>query len=92
MPPQAYDERPDIIDACCADVQAVYDRDPACDKYTQALLYFKGFQVRLPAGSGMAFACMAVVQADVTPEPADPHLALPGAGLLPTRMAAWPLV
>ena len=27
-----------------ADLQAVFDRDPACDKYTQCLLYFKGFQ------------------------------------------------
>jgi hypothetical protein len=25
-------------------LQAVLDRDPACDKYTQCLLYFKGFQ------------------------------------------------
>lgn len=24
--------------------QAVFDRDPACDKYTQCVLYFKGFQ------------------------------------------------
>ncbi len=22
----------------------MYDRDPACDKYSQAMLYFKGFQ------------------------------------------------
>lgn len=40
----AYEEEPDIIDACCADMQAVYDRDPACDKYSQCMLYFKGFQ------------------------------------------------
>ena len=25
-------------------MQAVLDRDPACDKYTQCMLYFKGFQ------------------------------------------------
>ncbi|GBF96759.1 serine O-acetyltransferase [Raphidocelis subcapitata] len=25
-------------------MQAVLDRDPACDKYTQALLHFKGYQ------------------------------------------------
>ena len=27
-----------------ADMQAVIDRDPACDKYLQILLFFKGFQ------------------------------------------------
>ena len=40
----AYDEDPSLIDACVTDLQAVYDRDPACDKFTQAMLYFKGFQ------------------------------------------------
>ncbi|KXZ46071.1 hypothetical protein GPECTOR_47g346 [Gonium pectorale] len=40
----AYADDPDLIDACLADLQAVYDRDPACDKYSQAMLYFKGFQ------------------------------------------------
>lgn len=35
---------PGIVDAALADMQAVFDRDPACDKYTQCLLYFKGFQ------------------------------------------------
>ena len=25
------------------DIQAVYDRDPACDRYLQPVLYFKGF-------------------------------------------------
>lgn len=39
-----YEEEPDIVEACCADIQAVYDRDPACDRYTQCILYFKGFQ------------------------------------------------
>eukprot|EP00210_Caulerpa_lentillifera_P000710 g687.t1 len=40
----AYDDQPLILDACCADMQAVCERDPACDKYTQCMLYFKGFQ------------------------------------------------
>jgi hypothetical protein len=35
---------PGIVDAALADMQAVFDRDPACEKYTQCLLYFKGFQ------------------------------------------------
>lgn len=40
----AYEDDPEIIASCCADIQAVLDRDPACDKYSQCLLYFKGFQ------------------------------------------------
>eukprot|EP00879_Flechtneria_rotunda_P014413 GHRR01015060.1.p3 GENE.GHRR01015060.1~~GHRR01015060.1.p3 ORF type:complete len:136 (+),score=43.33 GHRR01015060.1:755-1162(+) len=38
-----YEDRA-IVDAAMADMQAVLDRDPACDKYTQCLLYFKGYQ------------------------------------------------
>ncbi|GLC36490.1 hypothetical protein PLESTB_000153900 [Pleodorina starrii] len=41
---EAFENDPRIMDACLADLQAVYDRDPACDRYTQAILYFKGFQ------------------------------------------------
>ena len=33
-----------ILEACEADLQAVVDRDPACEKFSQAMLYFKGFQ------------------------------------------------
>ncbi len=33
-----------IMEACVADIQAVYERDAACDRYTQCILYFKGFQ------------------------------------------------
>lgn len=39
-----YAEDPSVIAAAMADLQAVLDRDPACDKFTQALLHFKGFQ------------------------------------------------
>jgi serine O-acetyltransferase len=39
-----YAEEPGVIDAAMADLQAVVDRDPACDKYAQALLHFKGYQ------------------------------------------------
>jgi hypothetical protein len=39
-----FKEEPSIVDAALADMQACFDRDPACDKYTQCLLYFKGFQ------------------------------------------------
>lgn len=33
-----------IMDACRADVQAVKDRDAACDKFLHCILYYKGFQ------------------------------------------------
>ncbi|GIL87647.1 hypothetical protein Vretimale_14672 [Volvox reticuliferus] len=39
-----YDDDPDVMEACLADLQAVFDRDPACDRYTLAMLGFKGFQ------------------------------------------------
>lgn len=41
---EAYEKDEDVIEAGIADLQAVFDRDPACDKYTQCMLYFKGFQ------------------------------------------------
>lgn len=34
---------PHIEPAVLADIQACYDRDPACDQYCLPLLYFKGF-------------------------------------------------
>ncbi|KAK9810508.1 hypothetical protein WJX72_011977 [[Myrmecia] bisecta] len=40
----AYEDDPDILEDAVADVQAVFDRDPACEQYTQCILYFKGFQ------------------------------------------------
>eukprot|EP01026_Neomeris_dumetosa_P080681 TRINITY_DN8968_c0_g1_i3.p1 TRINITY_DN8968_c0_g1~~TRINITY_DN8968_c0_g1_i3.p1 ORF type:complete len:393 (+),score=43.31 TRINITY_DN8968_c0_g1_i3:37-1179(+) len=40
----AYDDDPEIIECMLADVQSVYERDPACDKYITPLLFFKGFQ------------------------------------------------
>ena len=33
-----------LVKKAQADMQAVMDRDPACDKYLQILLFFKGFQ------------------------------------------------
>ncbi|WP_416189372.1 serine O-acetyltransferase [Neisseria sp. CCUG17229] len=32
-----------IIDSVKEDLQAIYERDPACDEYSLPLLYFKGF-------------------------------------------------
>ena len=36
-------ERPELGRAFRADLAAVYDRDPACNRYIEPLLYFKGF-------------------------------------------------
>ena len=33
-----------LVKKAQADMQAVMDRDPACDKYLQILLFFKGFK------------------------------------------------
>ena len=41
---KAYDEDPDLGVAARADVVAVYERDPACHRFLQPILYFKGFQ------------------------------------------------
>eukprot|EP01024_Parvocaulis_polyphysoides_P011271 TRINITY_DN13959_c0_g1_i1.p1 TRINITY_DN13959_c0_g1~~TRINITY_DN13959_c0_g1_i1.p1 ORF type:complete len:357 (-),score=56.06 TRINITY_DN13959_c0_g1_i1:1349-2419(-) len=40
----AYDDDPDLIECMLADIQAVYERDPACDQFITPLLFFKGFQ------------------------------------------------
>lgn len=41
---EAYAAEPDLGAAARADVMAVYDRDPACHRYVQPILYFKGYQ------------------------------------------------
>lgn len=41
---EAYADAPDLIDAARADLVAVYERDPACHRLLQPLLYFKGYQ------------------------------------------------
>jgi serine O-acetyltransferase len=41
---EAYREAPALGAAARADIVAVYDRDPACHRFLQPLLYFKGFQ------------------------------------------------
>jgi serine O-acetyltransferase len=40
---EAVSHSPDIGEAFRADLTAVYDRDPACHRYIEPLLYFKGF-------------------------------------------------
>lgn len=41
---QCVQSDPEIGRAFRADLAAVYDRDPACSRYIEPLLYFKGFQ------------------------------------------------
>ena len=41
---EAYASDPSLGQAARADVVAVFDRDPACHRYLQPILFFKGFQ------------------------------------------------
>lgn len=41
---QAYDEDPQIGAAARSDLMAVYERDPACHRFLQPILFFKGYQ------------------------------------------------
>ena len=36
-------QKPELITIMAKDIEAVYERDPACDQYSLPLLYFKGF-------------------------------------------------
>jgi serine O-acetyltransferase len=40
----ALEAEPEIAQAARVDILAVYDRDPACNRYIEPLLYFKGYQ------------------------------------------------
>ncbi len=40
----AYADDPDLVQAARADLGAVYERDPACHRLLQPILYFKGYQ------------------------------------------------
>jgi len=41
---EAYESDPGLGQAARADLVAVHDRDPACNRFLQPILYFKGFQ------------------------------------------------
>jgi serine O-acetyltransferase len=41
---EAYQSDPELGASARADLMAVYDRDPACHRYLQPLLFFKGYQ------------------------------------------------
>ena len=40
---EAYSQAPEIVEAARADLMAVYERDPACHRLLQPILYFKGY-------------------------------------------------
>lgn len=40
---QALEDEPELADIIRVDLGAVYDRDPACDRFIEPVLYFKGF-------------------------------------------------
>ena len=40
----AYENAPDLGQAARADLVAVYERDPACHRFLQPILFFKGYQ------------------------------------------------
>ncbi len=41
---EAYETAPELVDAARADLVAIYERDPACHRLLQPILYFKGYQ------------------------------------------------
>ncbi len=41
---EAYEAEPDLGISARADILAVFERDPACHRYLQPVLFFKGFQ------------------------------------------------
>jgi serine O-acetyltransferase len=41
---EAYGSDPDLGQAARADITAIFDRDPACHRYIQPVLFYKGFQ------------------------------------------------
>lgn len=41
---EAYQSDPELGASARADLMAVYDRDPACHRYLQPILFFKGYQ------------------------------------------------
>jgi len=41
---QAYADDPTLVQAARADLVAIYERDPACHRLLQPILYFKGYQ------------------------------------------------
>ena len=41
---EAYASAPELVESARADLVAIYERDPACHRLLQPVLFFKGFQ------------------------------------------------
>ncbi len=46
---------PELVEAARADLVAIYERDPACHRLLQPILYFKGYQACRPIAWGIIF-------------------------------------
>jgi serine O-acetyltransferase len=44
MVEEAFAEDPELVESARADLMAIYERDPACHRLAQPILYFKGYQ------------------------------------------------
>ncbi|MDF3413451.1 serine O-acetyltransferase [Sulfitobacter sp. M57] len=44
MVEEAYAEDPELVESARSDLMAIYERDPACHRLAQPILYFKGYQ------------------------------------------------
>lgn len=44
MVEEAFAENPGLVESARADLMAIYERDPACHRLSQPILYFKGYQ------------------------------------------------
>ena len=44
MVEEAFDQEPALVESARADLMAIFERDPACHRLAQPILYFKGYQ------------------------------------------------
>ena len=49
-------QEPDLANAARADLVAILDRDPACHRLMQPLLFFKGFQA-IQSSTALVIGC-----------------------------------
>ena len=70
---QVLADRPELGRAFRADLAAVYDRDPACSRYIEPLLYFKGFHALVT--HRFAHELLQAGPARLRALPAEPELA-----------------
>ena len=70
---QVLADHPELGRAFRADLAAVYDRDPACTRYIEPLLYFKGFHALVDAS--LRARALQAGPARLRALPAEPELA-----------------